>query len=480
MDARRVVHLLAGPLCGVLLFALVPDGVSDPRGGTVELTAAARLTIAAVGWMAWWWLAEPLPLPVTSLLPALCFPALGILPATTALAPYADPLLFLFLGGFMLAAAIEKWSLHRRFAFALLRTSGGRTRRLVLAIMGATAFISMWLSNTATAVLMFPVAVSLARHELADANLRRCLVLAVAYSATIGGIGTLIGTPPNIFVSSFLHSQYQVTLDFRTWFGIGMPVVLVMLPVTYLLLTRVLFRLGDVRLDGLPEGAEARWTWSGLTPEARVTLVVFLCAALAWMLRGAAMEWEIGTWRPFARVSDTTIALAAALALFVFPLGARGALDWEDTRALPWGTLLLFGGGLSLAAAISANGVDRALGAVLAGFPYWPRPLVIAVIATVVVFVSEIASNIATAAAMTPFLAAAAPALGLSAVDAAVVTGLAASSAYMLPVGTAPNALAYGSGYVSTLDMARAGLTLNVISIALIVLIGTYLLPYVL
>jgi len=480
MDAIRIVHLLAGPLCGALLFILVPDGFADPRGHTAELTVAARMTIAAVGWMAWWWLAEPLPLPVTSLLPALCFPALGILPVTDALAPYADPLLFLFLGGFMLAAAIEKWSLHRRFAFGLLRASGGRTRRLVLAIMGATAFISMWLSNTATAVLMFPVALSLARHELANANLRRCLVLAVAYSATIGGIGTLIGTPPNIFVSSFLHSQYQVTVDFWTWSSFGMPVVLLMLPLTYLLLTRVLFPLGDVQLDALPDADDSTWAWSRLAPEARVTMVVFLCAALAWMLRGAVIDWEIAGWRPFARVSDTTIALGAALALFVFPLGTRGTLDWEDTRALPWGTLLLFGGGLSLAAAISANGVDRALGALLAGFPSWPRPVVIAVIASVVVFVSEIASNIATAAAMTPFLAAAAPALGLSATDAAIVTGLAASSAYMLPVGTAPNALAYGSGYVTTLEMARAGLTLNVISIALIVLVGTYLLPYVL
>lgn len=479
-DNRRIFHLLAGPLLGLLLFYCFPASYIESGGAVISLAPAARWTIACIGWMAWWWLAEPLPLPVTSLVPALFFPLLGVQSLAQTLIPYADPLLFLFLGGFVLAAAIEKCGLHRRFAFSLLRLSGGHAKRLVLAIMAATGFISLWLSNTATAVLMFPVALSLARHELADQNLRKCLVLGVAYSATIGGMGTLIGTPPNVFVSSFLHSQYHITLDFWTWMGFGMPMVLLMLPMTYWLLTRISFPLGDVRLEGFTQAHEdVSWRWSHLSSAARVTLGVFLCAALAWMSRAVLVDLEILGRRPLHALTDTGIALAAALALFALPVrGAReGALNWEDTRGLPWGTLLLFGGGLSLAAAISANGIDTALGALLAGFPPYPKPLVIAVIAASVIFVSEIASNIATAAAMTPLLAAAAPSLGLLPAEAAIVAGLAASSAYMLPVGTAPNALAYGTGFLSTRDMAKTGLTLNILSIVLIVMVGTYLVP---
>ncbi len=477
---RRIFHLLAGPLLAVVLFGGLPLTFTVASGATITLDPAARWTVACIAWMAWWWLAEPLPLPVTSLIPALFFPLLGVQSLQQTLIPYADPLLFLFFGGFVLAAAIEKWNLHRRFAFSLLRLSGGRTHRLVLAIMVATAFISLWLSNTATAVLMFPVALSLARHELASENLRKCLVLAVAYGATIGGIGTLIGTPPNIFAASFLHSQYHLTLDFWTWLGFGMPMVVTMLPFTYWMLTRVCFPLGELRL-GLftDDGPELSWRWSQLPPAARVTLGVFLGAVVAWMSRAAMVELELGGHRPLRALTDTGIALAAALTLFVLPLrgGHSPALTWEDTRSLPWGTLLLFGGGLSLAAAISANHIDTALGALLAGIPAYPKPVVIAAIAASVIFVSEIASNIATAAAMIPLLAAAAPALGLSPASATIVAGLAASSAYMLPVGTAPNALAYGSGFLSTRDMARAGLALNVFSIALIVLVGLYLVP---
>jgi sodium-dependent dicarboxylate transporter 2/3/5 len=289
----------------------------------------------------------------------------------------------------------------------------------------------------------------------------------------------LIGTPPNIFVSSFLHSQYHVTIDFWTWLGFGMPLVLAMLPITYWLLTRVNFPIGETRLDVLPDGEEAHWRWARLTPGARATVCVFVAAACAWMTRGLLVNLQLFGQKPFAALSDTAVALAAALALYVFPARSPDgpALTWVDTRDLPWGTLLLFGGGLSLAAAISANHIDSAVGALLAGFPPYPKPVVIAVIAAVVIFVSEIASNIATAAAMTPFLAAAAPALGMTPAEAAIVAGLAASSAYMLPVGTAPNALAYGSGFLSTRDMARTGFSLNIVSIVLIVVVVTYVLP---
>ena len=476
----RVVHLLAAPLIAVLVSQSLPLASEGEAVQTLALTAAGRWTVGCGIWMAWWWLTEPVPLPVTSLLPALLFPLLGVQAIEATLAPYADPLLFLFLGGFVLAAAIEKWGLHRRFAFSLLALSGGQSHRLVLSIMAATTFISFWLSNTATAVLMFPVALSLARQAEVEDNLRKCLVLGVAYSATIGGIGTLIGTPPNVFVSSFLHSQYQETLDFWTWLGIGMPVVAVMMPFTYWLMVRVVFPLGVQRVPlALGDRHESSWQWSRLDACARATLVIFVVAAFAWVTRELWVKLELGGVKPFAALTDAGIAMAAALALFIFP-AARGrgpALVWEDTLRLPWGTLLLFGGGLSLAAAIGANHVDALLGQLLAGMPTVPKPVAIAAIAATVIFVSEVASNIATAAALTPLLAAAAPSLGLTPVEAAIITALGASSAYMMPVGTAPNALAYGSGYITTREMARTGLVLNVLSIALITLLGCYALP---
>lgn len=480
-DYPRLFHLLAGPTLGGAAAALVPDAYTDPAGMSIALSSAAHATVGCLVWMAWWWFTEPVPLAVTSLIPALWFPLLGVAAPPAAFAPYADPLLFLFFGGFVLAAAIEKWNLHRRFALTLLGLSGGHARRLVLALMVATAFISLWLSNTATAVLMFPVALSLARHTAVPDNLRKCLVLAVAYAATIGGIGTLIGTPPNLFVASYLRSSHGVEIDFAHWLALGLPVVAVMLPATFWLMTRLVFPVSDARVELDDWRADSGWDWRALTPQARATLLVFGAAALGWMSRGFVTQIELAGGRPFAALTDTTIALAAAVALFMFPLGRAGgaALHWEDTRGLPWGTLLLFGGGLSLAAAISANGVDAALAAGLAGAPRLPAPLVIAAIATTVIFVSEIASNIATAAAMTPLLAAAAPALGLQPVEAALVTALAASSAYMLPVGTAPNALAYGSGIVTTRDMIKAGFLLNVLSILLITAIGTFLVPLV-
>ncbi len=477
----RLLALLCGPLLCVGLYCLLPSHYVDSAGHSVVFGAAARWTVGCIAWMAVWWLSEVVPLAATSLLPGMLFPLLGVASLEATFAPYADPLLFLFLGGFVIAIAIEKWGLHRRLAYSLLGVTGSAPH-LVLAILSATAFISLWLSNTATAVLMLPVALSIASHESATNNLRKCLMLAVAYGSTIGGMGTLIGTPPNVFVASFLRSNYGVSLDFWKWLAIGLPMVAVMLPFTFWLLTRMRFPLSTTLVLTLPDHGEQSLCWSHLPPAARQTLCVFALAAVAWTTRALLVTVEIGGVRPFTNLSDAGIAVTAAVALFALPVPGlwRPVLEWDDTRGIPWGTLLLFGGGLSLAAAITANGVDKTLGAYLAGVPLLPKPVVIAAIAATVIFVSEIASNIATAAALTPLLAAAAPAFGLTPVEAAVVTGLGASSAYMLPVGTAPNALAYGSGFLTTRDMAGTGIVLNLVSIALIVLVTCWVVPRVL
>lgn len=473
--------LWLGPLLGLLIYLLVPEHYSGGTGESLQLGTAGRAVVGIMAWMALWWLTEPVPLPVTSLLPALLFPLCGVADMSATLAPYADPLIFLFLGGFLLSAAVQKWELHRFFALRLLALTGHGAGRLVAGVMVATAFISFWLSNTATAVLMLPVALSIAERPGVDIPLRKCLLLGVAYSATIGGIGTLIGTPPNLFVASFLAQHHDLQLDFTRWAMFGMPVCLSVLPLAWWVLTRVCFPLGRAHDVAL---AAHSFDSAPLGRGARRTLLIFGAAAGGWMFRTFLVDLEIAGVRPLAALTDTGIALAAALALYLVGSGEGGRaarlLDWDDARALPWGTLLLFGGGLSLAAGISATGVDRALGAMVAGIPALPAWVVIAVIATTVIFVSEIASNIATAAAMTPLLVAAAPALGLSPATVAIVTGLAASSAYMMPVGTAANALVYGTGVVRTRDMVRAGFMLNVASVGIITLVGVWLLPLVL
>lgn len=478
---RALALVLLGPVLGGLAFLFVPTHFDAPAGDSLLLDFPARAVVGILVWMASWWLSEAVPLPVTSLLPALLFPLFGVAGLQTALAPYADPMIFLFLGGFLLSTAVQKWNLHRLFAFRLMALTGHSPGRLVAGLMLATAFISMWISNTATAVLMLPVALSIADRDNVDDRLRKCLLLGVAYSATIGGIGTLIGTPPNLFVASFLRQHHGVEIDFLHWLGIGMPVVLLVLPLTWLALTRWCFPLDDS--GGLMRGAVPDAP-GAMDAGARRTLMVFAAAAACWILRGLLTDLEVAGMRPLAGLSDTGIALGAALALFLLPAGpvrpGEALLAWDDARGVPWGTLLLFGGGLSLAAAIAATGVDRALGALLAGLPALPVWLVIAVVVTTVVFVSEVASNIATAAAMTPLLVAAGPALGLEPVTCAVVTGLAASSAYMMPVGTAANALAYGTGMVGTRDMVRAGLVLNLGSVLVITAVGTWLIPLVL
>ncbi len=478
-DRRATTFILLGPTLGLLAFLLAP-GQYDAGPESLRLDVAGRAVIGILVWMATWWLSEAVPLPVTSLLPALLFPLCGVGTIGAATAPYADPLIFMFLGGFLLSIAVQKWDLHRMFAYRLVTLTGHSPSRLVAGVMLATASISMWISNTATAVLMLPVAMSIADRADVGGNLRKCLLLGVAYGATIGGIGTLIGTPPNLFVVSFLAQHHDVEIDFLSWLAVGMPVTLVMLPATWAILTRWCFPLGSDTAVTHPDDA---FVTGRLSRPARRTLVVFALAAACWILRVLLVKVEIGGMRPLAGLTDTGIAIAASIALFLVPAGTGKAreklLVWPDAKAVPWGTLLLFGGGLSLAAAISSTGVDRAVGVLVAGLPDLPAWLVLLMFVTTIVLVSEIASNIATAAAMTPLLAAAGPVFGLSPTVCAVVTGLAASAAFMMPVGTAPNAIVYGSGAISTRDMMRAGLLLNVVAVAVVSGVGVWLVPLV-
>jgi sodium-dependent dicarboxylate transporter 2/3/5 len=480
--SRRAWLLAAGPAAGFLLAFLAP--ASLPPG------AAAVLGVAA--WMAVWWLSEPLPLAATSLLPVVLFPLLGVRSARDAAAPYANELVFLFLAGFLLAAALEKWNAHSRIAYAIVGGIGGGARRVVLGVMLATAFVSMWISNTATAAMMYPIALAVGAlfggGRNADST-RTALMLGVAYAASIGGMATLIGTPPNLIFAGATKELVGKAVGFADFLLVGLPIAAVLLPITWGLLVFVFFR-GRVGM-----GADARAALSerraALGPlqggEVR-TIVVFLATVAAWLMRerkemGAVTLPGLTDLAP--GVTDASVGLAGALCLFVVSdraprTGGRPLLTWREARQIPWDVLLLFGGGLSLAAAMDSSGLAKWLAGGLGSLAGAPRLLVYAALACLVLLLSELASNTAVAAMMMPIAAALAPAVGEPPVALMLVAALAASTGFALPVATPPNAIVFGSGQVSVRQMARAGILLDVIAVGVIVAAVALLYPLVL
>jgi sodium-dependent dicarboxylate transporter 2/3/5 len=463
------IGLLAGPLLLALTLLLPPPaGMSATAWATVGLTAL----------MALWWATEAVPLPVTSLLPVVLLPALGVLPLERAAAPYANPAVFLFLGGFLIGLAMERWNLHRRVALLILLGVGVEPRRQLAGFMLTTAFISMWVSNTATAIMMLPIAMSVIARLPADAHGRRyatALLLGVAFAASIGGMATLVGTPPNAFLAGFLRDTYGIRLGFAQWMALSLPVALLMLAFTWWWLGRSGFALAasDTR-------ALLQHDLAALGPMSRGekwVAAVFVLAAAAWVtqpLIARAVPW----------VTDTTVALVAGVALFVLPVDWRArtfALSWERAQAgMPWGVLLLFGGGLSLAAAINQGGLAAWMTDTIGGLGGMPFAAVLGVTVVMVVLLSEVASNTATAAAVVPLVGMLAGPEGVSPALFAVPATLAASCGFMLPVATPPNTLVYGTGRVPIGAMLRAGLVLDLVGIVLVLLSSVLLVPLVL
>ena len=465
--------LWLGPLLAVGVFVLLPDTEGAALG------VAGRITAALAVWMAVWWLSEALPLAATALLPVVVLPLAEVSTIAKAAAPYANPLIFLFLGGFMIGLAVQRFGLHRRMALHILLAIGTSPRRLIAGFMLASAALSMWISNTATAIMMLPIGVSVLKMledgqlgeaaeghaaDLADReSFAPALVLGIAYACSIGGIGTLIGTPPNLILAAFLRSQYGIELSMVQWLGVGLPLVAVMLPLAWLYLTRVAFRIPD---RPLPYGRELiRAELGALGPMdrgERVVLTVFALTATAWILRP-----QIAAWTGLDGLSDATIAMVAALVLFVVPVGGsprRAAMDWNTAKQLPWDILILFGGGLSLAAAITATGVDAFIGSGFAQFAGMAPFLLVLLVTAGVILLTEITSNTAVATTLMPVLAATAAATGTPAGMLLTAAAMAASCAFMLPVATPPNAVVFASGYVNVAQMARVGLWLNLVA----------------
>jgi len=477
MGSRSRLGLAAGILAaGVMLWLPLPDGMSE----------AGRRTAAVTTLMAVWWVSEAIPIAATALLPIFAFPLLGISSVRDACAPYADPTNIFFLGGLMIAAAVERWGLHRRLALHVMRRLGGSPRRLVLGFMTATAAISMWTSNAATTMMMLPIALAVIEHfESRRFDTRPAfapaLMLAVAYAANIGGVGTLVGTPPNvIFAGSFARLFPEAPpIGFATWMMVGTPIAILMTPLAWLFLTRVAFRVPATVASG---DAVLGRTLADLgpitTPERRV-MIAFVTTAFLWVFR-ADLDVGIVTipgWTnvlPDPRaVDDTVIAVAMATLLFLLPSGEPGVAllgdDWPSR--IPWGVLVLLGSGFALAAAVESTGLAAWLAARLGRLGSMPAPLLVLAITTLLVVLTEFTVNSAITALMMPVLAATAVGLEVDPRLLMMPATLAASFGFMMPGGTAPNAMVFASGRLTVAEMARTGFGIDLIGILVITVV---------
>jgi sodium-dependent dicarboxylate transporter 2/3/5 len=443
------------------------------------LESEAWRVAAMAALMAVWWMTEAIPVAATALLPIALFPLLRVSGVTEAAAPYGNPLIFLFLGGFVIARAVERWNLHRRIALAVLAAVGTRPDRLIGGFMLATAGLSMWVSNTATTVMMLPIGLSVigllhrdigrTKSGTGEDRFALALLLGIAYSASIGGLATLIGTPPNALLAGFMEQTYGVTVGFFQWMLVGVPVSAVMLGTAWLLLTRVLFRHSSPEIEGAETLIAGEITKLGpMRREEKRVVAVFACVALLWVFRPLFAHW--------LPLTDPGIAILGALTMFLVPADlGRGVflLDWDHAKGLPWGVLLLFGGGLSLARAIDGSGLAAWIGDLLTACAGWPAVAIVLLITALVVFLTELTSNTATAAVFLPVVASLGVCIGHNPLLFAVPAALAASCAFMMPVATPPNAIVFGSGMVTVPKMARAGILLNLAAILVIVL-ATY------
>ena len=469
------VGRVGAPVVAALVYLLIPEGGAVSEAG--RACAAVGAAMAAL------WMTEAMPLAATALLPLALFTPLGITSMEAAAAPYANPLIFLFMGGFLIALAMERWGLHRRLALLTLLLSGSRLPAMVGAFMVAAAGLSMWVSNTATAVMMLPIGVSVAAllpedHERSGA-FGPCLLLGLAYACSIGGVATLIGTPPNVALAGYVREAYGLELGFGRWMLFGVPLAATFLVIAWVLLTRVLCPVTGGRLPGGRAMIRAELTELGpMGAGERLTLGVFALAASLWVFREPLTG--VAPW--LGGLSDAQIAIAAGLLLFALPVRPRDGvfvLDWATASRLPWDVLLLFGGGLSLASAIGSTGLDAAIGSGLSGLAGAPVWMVALAVSALLVFLTELTSNTATALAFLPILGGAASGLGVDPLVLLVPAAFATSCAFMMPVATPPNAIVFGSGRVTVFQMARAGLALNAVSIALAAAAGVWLAPLV-
>lgn len=469
------IGLAAGPLVFVLVILWPIEGLSyEPK-----------IVLGLALWMASWWVTAAIPIYVTALMPIIVLPAAGALQLADVVVPYADRIIFLFMGGLLLAKAVEKSNAHKRFALGILNLFGTKPKYIVAGFMVVTGVLSGWMSNTATAMVMVPIAaavVALVPDERQRSRFGVCLVLAVAYSASLGGMATLVGTPPNAIFASLSKSLLDVDVSFVQWMAVGFPASALSIFVVWLYMVHVGARVDGVLIAGGRDLVRRMLAGLGrMSGQEKAAVAVFAAAALAWITRG--LVW--GHLVP--GIDDAVIAITAALLAFVIPAKAgnksgekrKPLLDWEAASKIPWGVLLLVGGGLSLAGAFSATGLDAWLAGNLSFLIGLHYLVVVLVIAGVTIFISELISNTATVALIIPVAASLAGTLGIDPLLLMVPVAVATSYGFMMPVGTPPNAIAFASGYVTAPRMARVGVALDIIGVLLVSLLTALLVPLV-
>ncbi len=478
---RQKIGLFLGPAL-FLFFLLIPT----PAGMTIE----AQRVLASTAWIACWWITEAIPIPATSLMPVVLFPLTGALTTGESMSPYANHNVFLFLGGFTIAVCMERWNLHRRIALNIINLIGTSPTRLILGFMVATAFLSMWISNTATTMMMMPiglavilqVAILVKERGIEGIDVRQgrfnfgtCLMLSIGYAASIGGVATLIGTPPNIIFAGVAEEMFGVDIGFAQWFSYGLPIAAIFLLIAWVYMTRIAY---PTKLKEIPGGKEVVLKelrgLGKITREEKSIAVIFFCVAVAWIIRTFVLQ-DI-----FPNINDAVIGILGAVVTFLVPVNLKKGQflnNWNTAVKGPWGILLLFGGGLSIAAGFAESGLARWIGERLSVLEGAPMLLIMLAVVALVIYLTEITSNTATTSMMMPIMAAMAAAMMIHPFALMITAATAASYAFMLPVATPPNAVVFGSGYITIPQMVKAGVWLNMLGIIVITLFCYFWLP---
>ncbi|WP_109434612.1 DASS family sodium-coupled anion symporter [Aquimarina sp. AU119] len=470
----KKIGIISGPLIFILVLLFF-----HPEG----LKKEANAILASTLWVAIWWITEAIPIAATSLLPIVLFPLSGGLDIKTTTAAFGNHNVFLYAGGFILAIGIERWNLHKRIALNIINLIGTDVKNMILGFMVATAFLSMWISNTATSVMMLPIGIAIITQLTDNPNtienenkiFGKALMLAIAYSASIGGVASLIGTPTNLILAGVIKEIYDFEITFTNWIVIGLPISALMLFICWRYLVQVAFTFKQKEFPGGKDEVRKQLKELGkISFEEKLVLVVFVFTAFAWITRSFLLQ------PIFSAIDDTTIAITAAILLFLLPSSKKGKalMNWESAVKLPWGVLLLFGGGLALAAGFKTSGLAMWIGTQMTLLQGVYLITLLVFIVTVVNFLTEITSNVATTSMLLPVLASMSLSLDVHPFILMVGATIAASCAFMLPVATPPNAVVFGSGFLTIPDMMKKGFWLNIISIILIVIITYYLLPY--
>tara|TARA_R110002050_G_scaffold223672_2_gene359544 strand:+ start:16124 stop:17590 length:1467 start_codon:yes stop_codon:yes gene_type:complete len=470
---KKKIGLILGPLLFILTkYLFYPTGLSEE----------ANSVLASALWVAVWWITEAIPIAVTALLPIIIFPISGGLDLVSTTSSFGHKYIFLYIGGFIIAITIEKWNLHKRLALNIINLIGINIRKIILGFMIATAFLSMWISNTATTVMMLPIGLAIIKQlqdnpattEAENHIFGKALMLAIAYSASIGGFATLIGTPPNLILAGVISEIYSYEITFFQWFMFGLPISVLMLFICWIYLTRYAFKFQQKEFPGGKHEIKRQLKGLGrITYEEKLIVFVFLLATFCWITRSFLLQKLI------PNIDDTIIALIFSTVLFIIPSKDKkeNLIKWEEAVQLPWGIILLFGGGMALANGFETSGLANWIGSQMNGFANLPLIIIVFLLIASVNFLTEITSNLATTAMLLPILAPMSLAINVHPFILMVGVAVSACHAFMLPVATPPNAIVFGSGYLSIPDMVKTGFSMNLISIIILTMFVYYILP---